>query len=103
VAYFIIFVSILTLIWRLIYVRIFSAATKSAAPGDWRRKAGSTLVNILADQAQPPYNLLGLIDDDPEKLGAEIRGYKILGDHSQLLTLAKELGVTDLILAISGR
>ncbi len=104
VAYFIIFVSILTLIWRLIYVRIFSAATKS------RRllvigagKAGSTLVNILADQAQPPYNLLGLIDDDPEKLGAEIRGYKILGDHSQLLTLAKELGVTDLILAISGQ
>jgi len=104
VLFFIVFVSILTLIWRMIYVRIFSAATKS------RRlliigagKAGSTLVNVIADQVQPPYNLLGLIDDDPEKLGTQIRNYKILGDHTQLLTLVKELGVTDLILAISGQ
>ncbi|MEN6556143.1 MAG: sugar transferase [Anaerolineaceae bacterium] len=104
VAYFIIFVSILTLLWRVIYVRIFSAAIKS------RRllvigagKAGSALVNVLADQVQPPYNLLGLIDDDPEKLGTKIRNYQVLGDHSQLLTLVRELGVTDLILAISGQ
>ena len=104
VAYFIVFVSIFTLLWRVTYVRIFSAATKS------RRllvigagKAGSTLVNVIADQVPPPYNLLGLIDDDPEKLGTQIRNYPVLGDHSQLLTLVRELGVTDLILAISGQ
>lgn len=104
VAYFVVFVSILTLIWRVIYVSIFSAATKS------RRllvigagKAGTTLVNIIADQAQPLFNLQGLIDDDPEKLGTQIRNYTILGDHSTLQTLIKELNITDLILAISGQ
>jgi len=30
-------------------------------------KAGSTLVNVITDQNPLPFNLLGLIDDDPAK------------------------------------
>ncbi|MFZ3071381.1 MAG: exopolysaccharide biosynthesis polyprenyl glycosylphosphotransferase [Anaerolineaceae bacterium] len=103
-AIFIVSVAVLTLIWRLIYIRLFTAANNQ------RRvlivgagKAGSALVNVIADQKPHPFNLIGLIDDDPEKLGAEIRGFPILGDHTQMMDLIQEKGVTDLILAISGQ
>lgn len=103
VAFFIIFVTIFTLLWRLLFVRLFMAASQS------RRvliigagKAGSTLANVIADQNPLPFNLLGLIDDDPAKIGSTIRGYTVLGDHTQLFEIIDQRVITDLILAISG-
>ena len=103
VAFFIIFVVIFTLIWRYVYVRLFQAASRSRrALVIGAGKAGSTLVNVIADKNPPPFNLIGLIDDDPEKLGSTIRDYEVLGDHTQLFDIIDQRGITDLILAISG-
>lgn len=103
VFFFILFATILTFIWRLIYIRIFTA------PLFMRRalmigagKAGSTLAKMLKEVHSGPFLLIGYIDDDPAKHGQEINGYKVLGNGSQLIDLTQQLDVTDLIFAISG-
>ncbi|MEN6579223.1 MAG: sugar transferase [Anaerolineaceae bacterium] len=104
VALFIVFVAFFTLIWRLVYIRLFTAASKQ------RRvlivgagKAGTTLANAIADINPHPFNVIGLIDDDPSKLGTEVRGYTIVGDHTAMLDIIRDKEITDLILAISGQ
>lgn len=103
VAFFIIIVVIFTLIWRYVYVRLFQAASRSRrALIIGAGKAGSTLVNVIADKDPPPFNLIGLVDDDAEKLGLTLCGHEVLGDHTQLFDIIDQRGITDLILAISG-
>ena len=65
--------------------------------------AGMTLVNIVKDNYPPPFFLVGLIDDDPEKIGKEILGYHILGGSSDLLKIIDEKEVSDVIFAITGK
>ena len=104
VAGFIIFVAVLTLIWRMIYIRIFTA------PALQRRvliigagKAGQTIVDILDQQWPPPFYTAGLIDDDPELKGSQVGKYTILGDSQDLLQIIDEQEITDLVLAITGK
>ena len=103
VSVFIIFAALLTFLWRLSYIRIFTA------PHLLRRVliigagiAGKTMVDITAEQWPPPFNIIGLIDDDPEKTGMEIRHFPVLGRSQDLINIIKEQQITDLILAISG-
>ena len=104
VAVFFIGSAIITLIWRLLYIQIFTA------PAFMRRvlivgagNAGMTLVNIVKDNYPPPFFLVGLIDDDPEKIGKELLGYYILGGSSDLLKIIDEKEVSDVIFAITGK
>ena len=104
VALFILFVAVLTLLWRLVYIRIFTA------PGLQRRvliigagKAGQTIVDVIDDQWPPPFFTAGLIDDNPEMAEKEIGKYKVLGNSSDLLRIVDEYEITDLILAITGK
>jgi len=103
VSVFIFLAAVFTLVWRLIYIRMFTA------PHLLRRvliigagNAGQTLIDVIADLWPPPFFTVGLVDDDPKKLGAEIGKYSVLGNSHQLLDLINEKQVTDLILAISG-
>ena len=100
---FIIAATALTFAWRLLYIRIFTA------PVFMRRalmigagKAGSTLAAMLRDIQSGPFVLVGYIDDDDEKQGKEICGYRVLGTGAQMNRLIQELDITDLIFAISG-
>lgn len=100
---FIVAATVLTFIWRLIYIRIFTA------PVFMRRalmigagKAGSTLTKMLKEIHSGPFIVVGYIDDDPSKQGEEINGYKVLGNSDQLTELTEKLDITDLIFAISG-
>lgn len=100
---FIVAATVLTFIWRLIYIRIFTA------PVFMRRalmigagKAGSTLTKMLKEIHSGPFVVVGYIDDDPSKQGEEINGYKVLGNSDQLTELTEKLDITDLIFAISG-
>ena len=104
VASFIVSVFILTLIWRLIYIRIFTA------PQFMRRMllvgAGDTgkIMLKIINQIQPrPYILAGIIDDDPQKIGTTIEGYEVFGGSDKLLRLISDYQITDLIVAISGQ
>lgn len=103
VAFFIISVAILTLLWRLIYIRIFTA------PNLLRRvlivgagNAGQTIVDVITGQPTPPFYTVGLIDDDPAKQGAQMGDFTVLGNSKDLMRIIQEEEITDLVLAITG-
>lgn len=103
VAGFFVAAPVLTLIWRFLYIRIFTA------PAFMRRvllvgggKAGETLLRVIDDLWPPPFFLVGIIDDDPQKIGTEIEGYQVLGDSNRLLEIVDDEEVSDIIVAISG-
>jgi len=100
---FIGFAFILTLLWRLLYIGLFNA------PQFKRRviivgagKSGAQLAKIIHGTWPPPFYTIGLVDDDPQKLGSEIEGYKVLGTSEDLFDLVREHQATDLIFAIMG-
>jgi exopolysaccharide biosynthesis polyprenyl glycosylphosphotransferase len=103
VAGFFVAAPILTLIWRFLYIRIFTT------PAFMRRvllvgggKAGETLLQVIDDLWPPPFYLVGIIDDDPQKIGSQIEGHTVLGDSSKLLEIVESEEVSDIIVAISG-
>jgi exopolysaccharide biosynthesis polyprenyl glycosylphosphotransferase len=103
VSFFIISAAFLTLLWRLLYIQLFTS------PHLLRRvvivgagKAGQTLVEVIQDQKLPPFYVVGLVDDDPQKQGSQIGPFEVLGGSRTLNEIIKEQQITDLILAISG-
>lgn len=102
VAVFIVSATLLTLLWRAIYVRTFtSVARQQRVLIVGAGKAGTALVEIISELDPPPFRLIGLIDDDPSKLGNNIQRFPILGNHESMAEIISNQGVTDLILAIS--
>ena len=103
VLYFLGFAILLTLVWRGAYLLVFTA------PAFLRRvlivgagDSGTALVQAIRGLSQPPFNLVGLIDDDPAKQGREIFGVRVLGDNAQLRAILDEHGISDVIVAITG-
>jgi exopolysaccharide biosynthesis polyprenyl glycosylphosphotransferase len=103
VAGFFVAASILTLIWRYLYIRIFTA------PTFMRRvllvgagKSGETLVKVINELWPPPFYLVGLIDDDPDKNGVKIDNYPVLGASDCILEIIERESVSDIVVAISG-
>jgi exopolysaccharide biosynthesis polyprenyl glycosylphosphotransferase len=104
VASFIISVFVLTLFWRLLYIRIFTA------PQFMRRMllvgagdTGKIMLKIINQVSPRPYILVGIIDDDPLKSGKTIEGYEVFGGYDKLLQAIRDYQITDLIVAISGQ
>ncbi len=103
VALFFIGSTILTLIWRLIYIAVFTA------PAFMRRviivgagNSGSTLVRIVKNSYPIPFHLVGLIDDDKSKRNSEFMGYKVIACSDELLKIIEEEQISDVVFAISG-
>ncbi|MDD5371292.1 MAG: sugar transferase [Anaerolineaceae bacterium] len=103
VAAFIIAAAILTLTWRMLYIKVFTA------PSFMRRvlivgagKSGKALLHILDDLWPPPFFVVGMVDDDPQKENEIIGDYSVLGNSEHLLQVVKEECVSDIIFAISG-
>jgi len=102
VAVFIVSATVLTLLWRVIYVRTFTTVARQqrvliVGAG----KAGTALVEVISELDPPPFRLIGLIDDDPSKLSTTVLGSPILGNHESMAEIIANQGITDLILAIS--
>lgn len=103
VAAFIVVAALLTYLWRMLYIKIFTA------PAFLRRvlivgagRAGTTLGEIIQKMNPQPYNLVGFIDDDPKKKNKKIIGLPVIGDSHQLLRIISSQYITDLIFSISG-
>jgi exopolysaccharide biosynthesis polyprenyl glycosylphosphotransferase len=103
VAAFFISAPVLTLLWRFIYINIFTA------PLFMRRvmvvgagRGGCELVTVIKGIWPPPFYLVGLLDDDPEKKGQYVADVQVLGGSRELFDLIGEYHVTDLVFAISG-
>lgn len=102
VALFLIVAALNTLLWRLLYIRLFtSASLQKRALIIGAGRAGSALAKIISEQDPPPLTLIGLIDDDPAKKGAVIEGFTVLGNYLDLPELIEKFSISDLILAIS--
>lgn len=102
VAVYIISAAVLMLLWRLLYIQIFTA------PEFLRRvlivgagRAGTTLARIARGMWPQPFHIVGLIDDDPEKLGTLIEGYPVIGAGDALLEIIDREKISDVIFAIS--
>jgi exopolysaccharide biosynthesis polyprenyl glycosylphosphotransferase len=103
IASFLVIVSAFTVIWRLIYIRIFTA------PQFMRRTLlvgggnnGLLLLKTINNLETKPFVLVGVIDDDHRKLGTFLEGFQVIGSSEQLLKIIEENQVSDLIVAISG-
>jgi exopolysaccharide biosynthesis polyprenyl glycosylphosphotransferase len=104
VASFVAAALLLTLIWRIIYIRVFTA------PQFLRRilvvgggETGQIILRIVRSMVAQPFILVGVIDDDPQKIGTSIEGFPVFAGSEKLLDLIAEQQITDLIVAISGK
>ncbi len=95
--------SVLALFWRIGFIRLFTASRLM------RRvliigagKAGQTLVRAYQSLTPTPFDLIGYIDDDPEKIGTLIEGYPVLASSDQLLEVLENEHISDLVIAITG-
>jgi len=103
VAAFIIAASILTLLWRLLYIKIFTAKQfirKVIIVGAGR--AGTNLVQALHTVNPLPFHIIGFVDDDIAKQGTFIEKVPVLGNGNDLLKLLENDNISDLIFAITG-
>jgi exopolysaccharide biosynthesis polyprenyl glycosylphosphotransferase len=103
VAIFILVVSLLMILWRFIYIQVFTAPVflrKVLVIG--AGKAGSTLVRMIREISPMPFVIAGFIDDDPDKQCQEIEGFPVLGTGDNLTNLIQKYNITDIIFAISG-
>ena len=100
---FLLYSSVLTLLWRSLYIRFYTSA------GQLRHflvvgagKAGHTLAEVYMDQNPPPFKLVGFVDDDPQKLGQSVCKFPILSQSFELLDLIEAYKVSDIAVAVSG-
>jgi exopolysaccharide biosynthesis polyprenyl glycosylphosphotransferase len=103
IAGFLISASLLTLIWRWIYIKVFTA------PLFLRRvlvvgggQAGEMILRAINAQQPQPFQLVGIIDDDPRKQGQIIEGHQVLAGSDQLLEIVPREQISDILVAISG-
>ena len=103
VAIFLVLTYIFTLIWRLIYIRVFTTnkfLQRVLLIG--AGKAGETILEEYNRMDPKPFNLIGLIDDDPKKINTQIKGYKVIANSDDLMQFIQLENITDIIVAISG-
>ncbi len=102
-AAFLLAVFALTLLWRWVYIRMYTAQ------GMGRRVLvvgaganGQTLARMYAELKPPPFNLVGFIDDDPQKVGKTIEGFRVFGGSHQLTQWIEELNIAEVVVSITG-
>ncbi len=100
---FLVFAYILTLVWRGIYIRLYTSS------GLMRRvlivgagKAGHSLANIYSKISPPPFLLVGFVDDDVKKQRKAYHGFAVMGTSEHLLEIVESYRVSDIVIAING-
>lgn len=55
----------------------------------------ASIIDLLVDCGKiKNYNIIGILDDNPDKLDQEYYGYKVIGKFSNILDFYKEKGIT---------
>jgi exopolysaccharide biosynthesis polyprenyl glycosylphosphotransferase len=100
---FLLYASVLTLVWRLIFIRIYKTT------GQRRRmliigagKAGQTLAELYHFLGTRSFIIVGYIDDDEQKVGKVFEGFPVLGTSACLVDLIDAYRISDLVVAING-
>lgn len=95
---------VLTLLWRFIYIRIFTGpqfVRRAVLVGAGR--AGIAMAQVIQDIHPSPFHLIGFVDDDPAKQGKEIQGLQVLGGSETIAGLVEREQLSDILVAITGR
>jgi exopolysaccharide biosynthesis polyprenyl glycosylphosphotransferase len=103
VAAFLVLAFVLTLLWRLIYIRFYTSQSllgRVLIVGAGEN--GRSMAQIYRELSPPPFNLVGFIDDDPEKIGTSLEGYRVFAGSDRLLDLVEGLNISDVVVAITG-
>lgn len=103
VAAFILASALFTLLWRLFYIRVLTSEVflpRVLLVGGG--VSGRQLLQAFNKIDPEPYFIIGIIDDDPAKLGQEIEGYRVLGSGTDLLDVIEKEKISDIIVAITG-
>jgi len=90
------------LIWR-IYRETFVISRKSTGPRTLivgAGAAGSLLLKEICRTPRSSYNVIGFVDDDPEKRGMKLHGIPVLGPTKNLNTLIRFNEIDDVIIAM---
>lgn len=100
---FLFFASVLTLAWRMLFIRIYKRT------GQMRRilivgagKAGQTLAEVYNSLEPRSFNIVGFVDDDISKVGEIFHDIPVLGTSEQLLELIEDNRISDIVVAING-
>jgi exopolysaccharide biosynthesis polyprenyl glycosylphosphotransferase len=102
ILFFLIFAFILTLIWRLIYIQIFTAqAFLRRVLVIGAGNAGMTVAQIYNSLRPQPFFLVGFIDDDAKKVGKRLEGFPVLEKSNRLLDMIEKEGITEIVVAIN--
>ena len=63
--------------------------------------AGLQVIQLMNVAEEPPYQIVGLIDDDPSKKHLRLRGVKVMGPGANLAKIAQDTGAEVVILAVT--
>ena len=103
IGFFLVFASVLTFLWRLAYIKIFTAqAFLRRVLVIGAGNAGETIARAYKGLRPQPFFLVGFMDDDPQKIGKEVEGFPILAGNDRLLETVEAETITEIIVAISG-
>jgi exopolysaccharide biosynthesis polyprenyl glycosylphosphotransferase len=104
IGFFLLFASILTFLWRLAYIKVFTAqAFLRRVLVIGAGKAGKTIIQVYKGLRPQPFFLVGFMDDDPKKIGKRVDGFPILAGNDHLLETISAEVVTEIVIAISGK
>ncbi|MDX9991992.1 MAG: sugar transferase [Anaerolineales bacterium] len=103
VAAFLVLAFLLTLLWRSIYIRFYTTQglmgrVLIVGAGE----NGRSMAHIFSEISPAPFNLIGFIDDDPQKIGTSLEGYRVFAGSERMLELVEALSISDIIVAITG-
>jgi len=96
------FVAASRLIWRVYRETKFIPSLRKGkktliiGAGD----AGNLLLKEIRKQSNSPYNVVGFVDDDPEKRGLRLSGVRVLGGTNRLRALVRKHDIEEVIFAI---
>jgi exopolysaccharide biosynthesis polyprenyl glycosylphosphotransferase len=100
---FLLLASLLTLGWRMLYIRLYTSS------GLMRRilvigagKAGRTLARLYHKMSPPPFQFVGFIDDDHDKIGKTYEGFPVFGNSEQMLQIMEVQRISDVVIGIMG-
>lgn len=63
--------------------------------------AGHQIAQMVDIAAEPPYSIVGYVDDDPRNRYHRVLSYKVLGTGDDLVAMAQKMGAGKVIVAIS--
>jgi exopolysaccharide biosynthesis polyprenyl glycosylphosphotransferase len=96
------FFALLMTLWRWVFsVMAFPQRLQKRILIIGAGKSGKYLLNSIRERPGCGFWVAGFVDDDPEKVGTEVEGVKVLGDSSRLADLINEHQISFAVVAIT--